>query len=313
MARYVQLQKNDIEKIADSYDLTIFNYEPIEGGAGNSSYLLRTLLGNYVLTVFDDKAPVSVANMGQLLLHLAGYEFPTTRLLPTTKSGKTTTMYRDKPVMLKAFIAGQVCNNLDAAMLCQVGKAMARLHQVPVPDYLPDKHSYGLHVFSNVIGQNIDQKYESWLAKRVDYLERHIPLGLPYGLIHGDLFYDNVLFEEKEFKAIIDFEEACHYYKGFDLGMGILGLCTDNNSVILEKAQELVWGYQQIRILEKNEKETLQLFVEYAAIATSYWRFWKYNVHTPLEEKAVKHWQMVHLADDIAAIPKTKFMEVVFG
>ncbi len=222
-------------------------------------------------------------------------------------------MYRDKPVMVKAYIAGQVCKDLDETMLCQVGAAMARLHQLPVPDFLPDKHPYGLQVFPSVIGQNINPDYETWLGKRLAYLEQHIPPGLPYGLIHGDLFYDNVLFEEKKFKAIIDFEEACRYYKGFDLGMGILGLCVENTTVMLDKARALVRGYQQIRMLEKREKDTLLLFVEYAAIATSCWRFWKYHIQMPLVGKADKHWQMMHLAEDVATIPKARFWEVVFS
>ena len=102
--------------------------------------------------------------------------------------------------MLKTYIAGQVYKDLDETMLCQVGAAIARLHQVPAPDFLPDKHPYGLQVFPSVIGQNINPEYETWLAKRLAYLEQHILPGLPYGLIHGDLFYDNVLFSEKEFK-----------------------------------------------------------------------------------------------------------------
>ena len=65
-------------------------------------------------------------------------------------------------------------------------------------------------------------------------------------------------------------------------------------------------------MLEESEKETLQLFVEYAAIATSYWRFWKYHFHSPIPEKADKHWQMVRLAEGVNAIPETSFLATVF-
>ena len=187
---------------------------------------------------------------------------------------------------------------------------MGRLHLLSTPDFLPNRHPYGRQDFSTVIGRNIDPEYESWLAKRFAYLERRIPPDLPAELIHGDLFSDNVLFEKERFKAIIDFEEACLYYKGFDLGMGILGLCVEGATVSLDKARALVTGYQQVRMLKESEKETLQLFVEYAAIATSYWRFWKYHIHTPME-KADKHWQMVHLAEGVNAIPKTRFLAIV--
>ena len=312
MARYIQLQENDIQNIAGNYNLTIVNFEPIEGGAGNSSYLLQDRQASYVLTVFDDKSWADVVSIGRLLLYLGEYDFPTTRLLSPTKGG-IATMYRDKPVLLKTYIVGEVCQDLNETMLNRIGVAVARLHQVPAPDFLPVHHPYGRQAFATVIGQNIDAEYESWLTGRLAYLEQRFPPELPQGLIHGDLFYDNVLVERNEFRAIIDFEEACHYYKTFDLGMGILGLCTEGTTVALGKARCLVIGYQQVRMLEAREKEVLQLFVEYAAIATSFWRFWKYNIHTPIAEKTNTHWQMVRLAEEIAAIPKARFWEAVFN
>jgi len=311
MARYTQLHQSDIQKITADYNLVVTRFEVIDGGAGNSSYLLHTGNGKYVLTVCDDKSLSDAANMGHLLLLLKTHNFPATRLLPPINQ-PVITKYRNKPVMLKAYVNGQVCENLDDDMLRQVGMEMARLHEVPAPDFLPDKHAYGLQVFSNVIGRNINTEYESWLAKQHDYLKQNIPSSLPCGLIHGDLFYDNVIFEEKKFRAIIDFEEACHYYKAFDLGMGILGLCVENASVVLDKAHALVNGYQQVRKLEQTEKETLQIFIQYAAAATSCWRFWKYHIDTPGTDNVNKHWQMMQIAEDVSHISKTRFLEAVF-
>ncbi|MCH8127849.1 phosphotransferase [candidate division KSB1 bacterium] len=151
------------------------------------------------------------------------------------------------------------------------------------------------------------------MAERLVQLKLQIPPELPCGLIHGDVFYDNILFERGKLKAIIDFEEACLYYKVFDLGMGILGLCTEGTTWVLSKARALVMGYQQVKALEEREKESLQLFCAYAAIATSCWRFWKYHIHSPTVEKADEHWQMVHLAEEIDAVPKTKFLHAVFS
>ena len=205
MARYIQLRQSDIQKIVANYDLTVTDFEPIEGGAANSSYLLHSRESMYVLTVFDEKAVSDVVRIGRLLLLLAEYDFPTTRLLPAT-SGDIVTLYLSKPVMLKTYIDGQVDEQLDEAMLHRLGMEMAKLHQIPSPDYLPDKHPYGRQLFSSVMGRNIDPQYESWLAKQLAYFERNIPPELPCRLIHGDLFFDNVLFDRKEFKSIIDFE-----------------------------------------------------------------------------------------------------------
>ncbi len=311
MARYTQLQENEIREIASDYDLSVMGFESIEGGAGDSSYLLHTRQGSYVLTVFEI-TPAHVVRMGRPLVLLAEYGFPTSRLLAPTKGGMVT-VYLGKPVILKRYIVGQECKDLDEAMLRQIGMAMARLHQVPAPGFLPDEHSYFLDVVPDVSGRKVNLEYESWLSRRLASLGRFISPELPRGLIHGDLFYDNVLFEGKEFKAIIDFECACRYYKAFDLGMGIVGLCAEGSIVALDKARALVAGYQQIRILGEREKEALQLFAEYAATATSAWRLRKHNIVTPNAEKADRYRQMVRLAEEIGAIPKSRFLRTVFN
>ena len=118
---------------------------------------------------------------------------------------------------------------------------------------------------------------------------------------------------KKKFKALIDFEEACQYYKVFDLGMAVVGLCTEESKVRLPKVRSLVNGYQEIRVLEEAEKEFLPLFIEYAAIATSSWNFWKYNIDTPIAELSGKHWKMVNIAMDASAIPGEIFMSAVFS
>ncbi|MFQ5631639.1 MAG: homoserine kinase [bacterium] len=312
MAGYTQLQRSTLEKLAGLYGLTVADFEPIAGGNANSSYLLYTKQGKYVLTVFEEKALAEVVRIGQLLLLLAKHNFPTSRLLPAA-NGDITSLHKGKPVMLKTYIDGQVYEYLDEAMLRQAGEAMARLHQVPAPDFLPDKHAYSTHIFPRVIGRNGHPEYKSWLVKKLAYLEQNIPPGLPCGLIHGDLFYDNVLFEGTKLQAIIDFEETCRDDKVFDLGMGIVGLCAEGETLALEKARALVAGYQKVRALDALEKQTLQLVVEYAATATSGWRFWKYHIDSPTAEKADRHWQMVRLANGVAAIPKARFLEGVFA
>lgn len=111
-------------------------------------------------------------------------------------------------------------------------------------------------------------------------------------------------------KALIDFEEACYYSRVFDLGMAILGNCTEEGVFNLEKAAALVRGYEQQGTLEAEEKKHLKLYVEYAAIATSYWNFWKFNIDTPLPEKASHHWQVAKLANAVRAIPQHVFSKL---
>jgi len=320
MATYTQLNKQDIHLLADNYNLKIVEFSPLDGGNGNSSYILKTQQASYVLTVCDDKEFDEVFKMGQLLLFLEAHNVPCNRLMSPVNSEILTTFstaHRVKPVMLKDYIEGQVIEELDETMLSQVGREAAQLNQIPPPDYLSTNHPYGRQFFSRVMGLNIDAKYECWMAKEIDYLEQNIAKNLPRGLIHGDLFYDNLLFNPLSsmpggFKAIIDFEEACHYYLIFELGMGILGTCVNDITVDLDKARALVSGYEEVRPLTKIEKESLQLFVRYAAVATSYWRFNKYNIEEPNKDRASHHLQMMQIAKAVGEISKTHFFDAIF-
>ena len=320
MATYTQLNKQDIHLLADNYNLKIVEFSPLDGGNGNSSYILKTQQASYVLTVCDDKEFDEVFKMGQLLLFLEAHNVPCNRLMSPVNSEILTTFAtadRVKPVMLKDYIEGQVIEELDETMLSQVGREAAQLNQIPPPDYLSTNHPYGRQFFSRVMGLNIDAKYECWMAKEIDYLEQNIAKNLPRGLIHGDLFYDNLLFNPLSsmpggFKAIIDFEEACHYYLIFELGMGILGTCVNDITVDLDKARALVSGYEEVRPLTKIEKESLQLFVRYAAVATSYWRFNKYNIEEPNKDRASHHLQMMQIAKAVSEISKTHFFDAIF-
>ena len=115
------------------------------------------------------------------------------------------------------------------------------------------------------------------------------------------------------FKAIIDFEEACNYYLVFELGMAIVGCCTEDITINLKKARAFVDGYQQVRKLEEIEKVSLQLFVRYAAVATSYWRFNKYNIEEPSKDMVGHHCQMVQLSKEVVKISTTRFFDALFN
>lgn len=321
MAKYTKLNQQDIQSLAENYELKINDFFMLDGGNGNSSYVLKTKHHKYVLTVCDDKELEEVFNLGQLLLFLEEKNVPTNRLISTRKSEIMTTFSTSdivKPVLLKDYIEGHVVEQMDEAMLFQVGRQVALLNQIPPPDYLPTNHPYGRQHFSKVVGLNIDPDYESWLIEEFEYLDHNIADSLPRGLIHGDLFYDNLLFDSlsdmpTKLKAIIDFEEACNYYLIFELGMGILGTCLNDIKIDLNKARSLVDGYQKVRQLTHIEKEKLQVFVRYAAVATSYWRFNKYNIKEPNENKEDHHWQMVQISNEVAKIPAKSFFEATFN
>ena len=117
------------------------------------------------------------------------------------------------------------------------------------------------------------------------------------GLIHGDLFWDNLVFDGETLAAVLDFEEACCYYLLFDLGMCAVGCCSQKGGLVPDLIRSLVRGYEQTRQLTDKERGQFGYFMEYAAVATSLWRFRQYNIRRPDPVRADSYQEMSSLPD----------------
>jgi homoserine kinase type II len=297
--------------IAGKYALEVTRYEPLAQGVGNSNYLINTDQGKHILTVFEIK-PARVTYLRKILLLLEKHSFPAPRV-KYRNDGSVLAKYQEKAVMIKPYIRGQVLKDLNEGQVYQAGTALAELHEIPAPQYLPAQHVYVEKFYPKVMEQEFGQVYREWARKRHRNILENLPAKLPVGLVHGDLFCDNLLFEDGNFKAILDFEEVSRIYKVFDLGMAIVGICTEDTEIMVDKARALVAGYQDIRLLAEAEVDSLQDFIEWAAVLTSVWRFWKYKIDMPDIEKPRKYTQMVDIAKNASAIPKDDFKAAVFS
>ncbi len=311
MAIYTRLNAVELETILAPYHIEVKSFAPVVGGNANSNYRIHGSDGEYMLTIMEEKSLPEVQKLATLIQWLGEHRFLTPPVYPTA-TGEMVTQYAGKPVMVKKWIYGDVHEELNADKLRQIGSAMARLHQIPAPDYLAKLPPYGDEFFSIVIGYGKDAMFESWLDDRLRFFKENVPGKLPRGLIHGDVFFDNVLFENDQIKAIIDFEEVRNYYLISDLGMGVIGLCISEKKIDLTKVRNLVMGYERIRPLDILEKESLKLFIEYAAVATSCWRYWKYNIYSSSLDLRNRHLEMFNIAENMILLANDDFMQFVF-
>ena len=106
--------------------------------------------------------------------------------------------------------------------------------------------------------------------------------------------------------------DACHYYRGFDLGMAIVGACRDRKGISFEKAGRFIRGYEKETNISSKERETLKTFAVYAAVATPFWRFRNYHLRRPEPQLYDEHVEMQTLADTISEYPDSSFTEL-FG
>ena len=312
MALYARLDRSAVEGLTRRFgigDITAFSV--MDGGRENTSYCVETSSGRYVLTHFDQKSLKHATNLANLLVYLIDQGIRTSRVVVPPKE-PIVLLHDEKPVMLKRYVDGDMTANLTGDLLVQLGEEMARLHEIPAPSYLPQSFPYGRSYFPEVTNSNLGHPYIDWLSEKISYLQKRIPQHLPMALIHGDVFYDNMIVQGDQLMAIIDFEEACHYYRGFVLGMVIVGTCRDRQGISFEKAGQFIRGYQKETKLQSIERETLKAFAVYAAVATSFWRFRQYHLRRPEPQLYDKHVEMQTLADIISEYPDSSFSEL-FG
>jgi len=311
MANYTVLTSQIIKRLLQKYDIgELFEFQIMDGGQANSSYIISTDQGKYVLSVCDEKSEKEIRLLTSTLVHLNSHGFRTSRLIETREAAGFID-YEGKSVYIKEYIEGQVEKTLSPEMLFQVGRELAELHKVPVPSNLPEIYSYGIERFTEVTSRNDD--FSIWLKDKTRQLQRCLNDDLPRGFVHGDLFYDNILFNDGKLTAVLDFEEVCNYFLLFDLGMCAAGSCSVEEKLSMDSTASLVEGYQSVRKLEKLEKELLQLHIIYGAVATSFWRFRQFNIVHPNIGKNHVHGEMVNLADNVNGISEIDFHQKVFG
>jgi len=153
-----------------------------------------------------------------------------------------------------------------------------------------------------------NSSFNQWIIEKRDYIKTHISPDLPKALIHGDVFYNNIVVDKAQQRGVImDFEEACYYYRVFDIGMMIVGTCSEHNKINLKKLGCLLKGYQNETILLDVEKKVLKAFTVYAATSTALWRHHNFHYVDIVLEKKDVYLEMKMLADEVMGMKDSCF------
>lgn len=297
MANYSGLGPNQVNQLERATGLAITEVEPLDGGMANSSFQASTSAGTVVITVLDNHDEASAARLAQLMIHLVDEGIPTQHLLGHL-GNHGVLLIEGKPTILKEFIGGRHPVPVPEDMLAVIGGLLARVHQVPPPSFL------GLH------GRRLPSMWQAELGvgrpvaltdllHRVDQLQ---PLfdDLPTGLIHGDLFADNLLVNCEGHLTILDWETATIDPFVLDLGVTAVALCRTDNRLDGNRLDALVTGYQGQRAMTASELERVHDAVEYANAVLMYHRFLRHNVRYPDPSKADLYLELVDFGRSLA-------------
>jgi len=313
MAEYTRLTPDTLASLLSCYDLgTLTGITPLDGGLANSSMKITTESGTYTLTVCDEKNEQEIDCLTRVVAHLVQNGIPTPKVIPA-RSGSAFLMHDSRPVYIKEFLPGQVRADLSFSMLFQVGEVLADLHRLAPPPDVPQAFPYGMGTFSEIFALRLNHPYVDWLRQKIGFLQSALDPAMEKGLIHGDLFWDNLVFDDDLLAAVLDFEEACHYYKLYDIGMCAIGCCARDNRLSMARIASLVDGYQQRCPLTHTEKKQLKVFIEYAGAAASFWRFRQYHVRRPDPARQDSHLELSCLADQVHDMDDREFLDRVFS
>ena len=300
---YTEVSSNDADELLIQAGLSGLNkIEPLDGGWANSNYILTLEDGSkVVLKVWDERPPEEIDLVLQNTLWLAKHGIPTPVPL-TFNDGSNLVLKNGAAWMLMPYVEGGWLSS-DYDSLVALGKIQAQLHEIPSPDKIRSSLSMGFVLWKKMFNlaeqQNLDSEFIDLLKMEMDTLQGGLFDSLPQGIIHGDLFPDNVLESNGEISAVLDFEEVCTGPKAFDLVMSFVGFGWENGDPIEERWTALLQGYESIRPLSNNEKMALCDLHRYATLSIAAWRYWKFVMLMPPSENTNRYLEMVGRLDKI--------------
>lgn len=316
MARYTTLSSTELARIVVAYPIgTALKLEEIPGGFGNSNFKLTTTEGVFLLKICDEKDRAELNMQIALLKHLHQHAYPTVYPI-LTKDQKPLIHETCGSVMLYPFLRGTQPQP-SPHTLAQLGKALAQLHCIPPITGLP-RFAMGISqmrpFFQEV--QNTPfamHPFVESLKSALETVESQLNLSLPTGLLHGDLFLDNTLFEREKMIAILDFEEGCYDTLLLDVGMTIIGCCyTPQHELVLAAARGFLEAYNAVRPLTESEWQHLDGFVHYAALSIAFWRFRQFNIRRPDAKRANTYQEMLTRSEQWTIANTPKHIKVAF-
>ncbi|MGD8830608.1 MAG: homoserine kinase [Pseudomonadales bacterium] len=279
MNAITKLDVLDLEHTLARYDVgDLIRYWPATNGIENSNYFVRTRDGSrerdFVLTIMEQPSNAGSAYVPLLDLCEAG-GLPVAGILRNV-NGEAIERHDGKLILLSRRLPGRHVYNPTLKQVAALGRFVARFHLLtanwshPVPDY-PRTAPWLAHHAELVKG------HLPWLSRSLlkdsvrevsHLLARDDVNALPRGVIHGDLFRDNVLFNERGLTGVLDFHHASRGYLIYDLAVAANDWCTDSTGLINpDRATELVRAYHELRPLTAAEIRLFPLFALYGALA----------------------------------------------
>lgn len=274
MAVYTDVSDEELRAFVSAYEIgELLSFKGIAEGVENSNFYLRTSEAAFILTLYEKRvAECDLPFFLDLMEHLAGHGL-TCPLPVQDRQGRALGRVAGKPAALVTFLEGLAVRRPRPNHCRAVGEALARMHEAgrAFPRSRPNALSLTgwAPLFERVQGEadRVAPGLAARTARELAWLTAMWPSALPGGVIHADLFTDNVFFVRSELSGLIDFYFACNDAFAYDLSICLNAWCFDPDGAFdAGRGRALIAGYQSVRALEPAEVEALPILSRGSAL-----------------------------------------------
>jgi homoserine kinase type II len=274
MAVYTDVAAEDLAEFLKGYDIgELLSYKGIAEGVENSNFLLHTTKGAYILTLYEKRVALDdLPYFLSLMAHLAerGVRCPQPA---KNRKGEVYSWLAERPAAIINFLEGVWPRRPNAAHCTGVGEALANMHLAGSDFPLFRKNPLSVAGWRPLFdlaaprADSVQPGLRDFIARELDHLETCWPADLPVGVIHADLFPDNVFFLGEKLSGLIDFPFACNDILAFDVAICLNAWCFEpDHSFNVTKARALLNAYGRARKLSEAEQEALPLLARGSAL-----------------------------------------------
>ncbi len=275
MAVYTQISIEELNHFLSKYNIDNINgFSGIKGGTSNSNYLLTADNKKFILTIFEERTnQENLPFYFDLMNHLNAHDIKCPEVI-RDKQGNFSNVIKEKHAVITSFLTGSSLEKIKPIHCSNLGLTIAKMHNASEKLNIKRENELGFNKLGNIIEKlktfkkQIDIETMRFVEGEFLFLSKEINKDLPSGIIHADLFPDNIFFEENNLTGIIDFYFSCNDFYAYEIAICLNAWCFEenNNEFNPTKAKYLLGSYNQERKFSNEEVEALPLLARASAL-----------------------------------------------